>query len=56
MDDAVHIEVQVVELFAIGIRSSSIDWDFLAIDLSRLLFDDRTYDFGLRVLVRKFWR
>jgi hypothetical protein len=50
MDDAVHIEVQVVELFAIRIRSSSIDWNFLAINLPRLLFDDRTYDFGLNVL------
>lgn len=50
MDDAVHIEVQVVELFAIRIRSSCIDGNFLAINLPRLLFDDRTYDFGLTVL------
>jgi hypothetical protein len=50
MDDAVHIEVQVVELFAIRIRSSGVDRDFLAIDLSSLLFDNRAYDFGLVAL------
>jgi hypothetical protein len=50
MDDAVHIEVQVVKFLAIGIRSSSIDWNLLAIDFSSLFFDDRAYDFGLNAL------
>jgi hypothetical protein len=50
MDDAVHIKVQVVELLPIGIRSSGVDWNFLAVDLSSLLFDDRAYDFGLNAL------
>lgn len=26
MDDAIHVEVQIIELFAIGIRSSRVDW------------------------------
>jgi hypothetical protein len=47
MDDAIHIEVQIIKFLAIGIRSSGVDWNLLAIDLTSLLFDDRAYDFGL---------
>ena len=49
MDDAVHIEVQVIKFLAIGIWPSGIDWDLLAIDLSGLLFNDRADDFGLEL-------
>ena len=50
MDDAVHVEVQIVELFSIWIRSSGINWDLVAIDLSGLFFDNIAYDFGLNGL------
>ena len=51
MDDAVHIQVKVVHLLSIWIWGRAIDWDSLAINLSREILDDGRYYLG--VLLRK---
>lgn len=57
MDDTVHVEVEVVHLFAIWIRSADVDWNLNSIDLLRLLLDDTRDDFGvfLREPSEKSW-
>ena len=39
--NAIHIEVEVVELFSIRIFLGRVDWDLLSVDIGRLVFDDR---------------
>jgi hypothetical protein len=45
MYNAIHVEVQVVELFAVRIWTSRINRNLYTIDLSGLFFDDSAYDF-----------
>ena len=47
MDNPIHVEIQIVELLAIGIRSSSIYRKGHTIDLAGMFFDDGGDDFGI---------
>lgn len=47
MDDSIHVEVQIIELFTVGVCASCIDRDGDSIDFERLLFDDGGYDLGI---------
>jgi hypothetical protein len=37
VDDAIHIQIEIVIFDAIGVRLGPIDWDLHPIDLDRLL-------------------
>ena len=47
MNDAIHVEVQIIELFTVGVCASCVDGDGDSIDLEGLFFDDWGYDLGV---------
>lgn len=47
MNNTIHIEIQIVELFIVGVWSSSVNWDSYSIDLSGVFFDDRGDNLGI---------
>jgi hypothetical protein len=51
MNDTVHVEVQVVEFFAIEVWASRINWDFLSIDFPGLFLDNRADNLGIWRLI-----
>lgn len=51
MYDTVEVEVQIIRLFAIGVRLGCVDRDFLTVNFVGLLFDNGRDD--LRVLLLK---
>jgi hypothetical protein len=51
MNNTIHVEVQIIELFAIGIGTSGVDWNFHSIDFSRRFFDDGAYNLGLKAII-----
>ena len=51
MNDSVHVEVQVVEFFAIGVWASRVNWDFLSIDFPGLFLDNRADNLGIWRLI-----
>ena len=50
MDDAIHIQIEIVHLFAIRVGLCSVDRDRFPVDLFRSLLDDRRDD--LWILLR----
>lgn len=40
VDDAVHVQIQVIHLLAIWVRFGDVDWYFLPVYLLRLFFND----------------
>lgn len=62
MYDAIHIEVQIVELFSIGIWLRGVNGNLLSIDFNGLLFNNlnpisivETTDSGYTYLRKQFW-
>ena len=43
MDNPVHVEIQVIKLLIVGIRSSCVDWNNLSVNLSGMLFNNRSW-------------
>ena len=41
MDNPIHVEIQIVELFIVGVRTSCIDGNNLSINLARMLLNNR---------------
>lgn len=47
VNNAIHVQVEIVKLFAIRICFGRINWDFFSVDIARLVFDDWRYDLGV---------
>ena len=47
MDNTIHVEIQIIKLFIIGIWSSGVDGNSNSIDLSWMFFDYRGDNFGI---------
>lgn len=47
MDDAVHVQIQVVEFHAVWVGQRGVDGDVDAADLLRSLLDDLAGYFGI---------
>jgi hypothetical protein len=43
MNNAIHVEIQIVKLLIVRIRTSCIDGNNLSVNLSWVLFNDRSW-------------
>jgi hypothetical protein len=47
VNNAIHIQIEVVAFLSVRIRPSGINWYNLPIDFTRMLFDNWGYDLGV---------
>lgn len=47
VNNAIHVQVEIVKLFAIGVCFGRINRDFFSVDIARLGFDDWRNDLGV---------